>query len=229
MSNDPKKPLYDPKNPLYKHKGLEKNAFKFTIGITIAVAIGGLVELVPLFTLKQGGQPSSAEAQAAELVKPRTALELEGFDIYVREGCNTCHSQMVRPFRHETERYGPYSLAAEAQYDRPFVYGSRRMGPDMARIGGKYPDAWHVQHMKDPTSMVPGSLMPRYPWLAETKLDAERATAIQTKLRVQRTLGVPYTDAEIEAAPAAVLNKTELDAIVAYMQTLGVAAKDVPR
>ena len=220
---------YDPKNPLYKHKGLEKHAFKFTVGITIAVAIGGLVELVPLFSLKQGGQPSTAEAQAAELVKPRTPLQLEGFDLYVREGCYSCHSQMVRPFRHETERYGPYSLAAEAQYDRPFQYGSRRMGPDLARIGGKYPDAWHVQHMKDPAAMVPGSLMPRYPWLAAVKLDATRGAAIQAKMRAQRMLGVPYTDAEIAAAPAAVLDKTELDAMVAYMQSLGVAAKDVAR
>ena len=217
------------KNPLYKHAKLEKNAVTFAIWITVAVAIGGLVEMVPMFKLEQGGQPSSAEAQAAALVKPRTPLQLEGFDIYVREGCYTCHSQMVRPFRHETERYGPYSLAAEAQYDRPFQYGSRRMGPDLARVGGKYPDSWHVQHMKDPTTMVPGSLMPRYPWLETTKLDAARAAKIQSKMRVQRTLGVPYTDAEIEAAPAAVLEKTELDAMVAYLQTLGVATKDVPR
>ncbi len=219
----------EPKNPLYKHKKIEKNAIAFAVWITIAVSVGGLVEMVPLFNLKQGGQPSSAEAQAAALVKPRTPLQLEGFDIYVREGCYTCHSQMVRPFRHETERYGPYSLAAEAQYDRPFQYGSRRMGPDLARVGAKYPDAWHVQHMKDPATMVPGSLMPRYPWLEKTKLDAARARHIQDKMRAQRTLGVPYSEEEIAAAPAAVLEKTELDAMVAYLQTLGVAAKDVPR
>lgn len=208
---------------------LERNAAAFAIAITVAVAIGGLVEMIPLFSQADGGQPSTAEAQAALLVKPRTPLQLEGFDIYVREGCYTCHSQMVRPFRHETERYGPYSLAAEAQFDRPFQYGSRRMGPDLARVGGKYPDAWQTQHMKDPASMVPGSLMPRYPWLASTKLDAARGEEIQRKLRAQRMLGVPYTDAEIASAPAAVLDKTELDAMVAYLQTLGVAARDVPR
>lgn len=218
-----------PKHPIYQHAKLEKNAVTFAVCITVACAIGGLVEMVPMFKLKQGGQASTSEAQAAELVKPRTPLQLEGFDIYVREGCYTCHSQMVRPFRHETERYGPYSLGAEAQYDRPFQYGSRRTGPDLARVGGKYPDAWHVQHMKDPQAMVPGSIMPRYPWLEATKLDAARAAKIQAKMRAQKTLGVPYTDADIEAAPQAVLDKTELDAMVAYLQSLGVATKDVPR
>lgn len=207
-------------------KGTEKNALTFTIAITVVIAIGGLVELIPLFTLKQGGQPSSVEAEAAALVKPRTPLELEGFDLYVKEGCYNCHSQMIRPFRHETERYGPYSLAAEAQYDRPFQYGSRRIGPDLSRIGGKYPDSWHVAHMKDPESMVPGSLMPKYPWLEKNALDP---SLIQAKMRAQRMLGVPYTDAEIEAAPAALLNKTEMDAMVAYMQSLGVATQKMAR
>jgi cytochrome c oxidase cbb3-type subunit 2 len=216
-------------HPLHKHKKIEKNAFTFGVLVTVAVAIGGLVEMVPLFNLSQGGQASTSEAQAAALVKPRPPLQLVGFDIYVREGCYTCHSQMVRPFRHETERYGPYSLAAEVQFDRPFQYGSRRTGPDLARVGGKYPDAWHVQHMKDPGSMVPGTLMPRYPWLAETKLDAGRAATIQAKMKAQRALGVPYTDAEIAAAPGEVLDKSELDAMIAYLQSLGVSTKDVPR
>lgn len=212
----------DPKNPLYKHKKIEKNAIAFVVWITVAVAIGGLVEMAPLFSMKQGGQPSTLEAKAAELVKPRAALAMEGQDIYVREGCYTCHSQMIRPFRHETERYGHYSLAAEAQYDRPFQYGSRRIGPDLARVGGKYPDEWHVQHMRDPQSMVPGSLMPRYPWLEKTPLDA---SATQAKMRAQQLLGVPYTDEQIANAPQELLDKTELDAIVAYMQSLGADTK----
>jgi cytochrome c oxidase cbb3-type subunit II len=216
----------NPNNPLYQHKHLEKNAFRFVVAITVMVTIGGLVEMVPLFTMKQGGQPSGPEAQAAALVKPRSALALEGFDIYVREGCYTCHSQMVRPFKHETQRYGAYSLAAEAQYDRPFQYGSRRIGPDLSHLGGKYPDAWHIQHMRDPQSMVPGSLMPRYPFLEKTPLDTRHT---QAKLRAQKALGVPYTDAQIADAPREVMNKTELDALVAYMQSLGVAAKDVER
>jgi cytochrome c oxidase cbb3-type subunit 2 len=210
-------------------KATEKNALTFTLFITITVAIGGLVEMVPLFTLPQGGQPSAAEARAAELVKPRNGLEAEGFDLYVREGCYNCHSQMVRPFRHETLRYGPYSLAAEAHFDRPFQYGSRRIGPDLSRIGGKYPDSWHVAHLNDPQAMVPGSLMPRYPWLEKTKLDADRAHLVQDKLRAQRALGVPYTDADIEAAYTQVLDKTELDAMVAYMQSLGRSTKDMAR
>ena len=205
-------------NVLYKHHKIEKNAIGFVLFITVTVAIGGLVEMVPLFNMKQGGQPSELEAKAAELVKPRGALELEGFDIYVREGCYTCHSQMIRPFAHETQRYGAYSLAAEAQYDRPFQYGSRRIGPDLARLGGKYPDSWHVQHMKDPQSMVPGSLMPRYGYLEKAPADASQ---IQAKMKAQKALGVPYTDEQIANAPNELLNKTELDAMVAYLQSLG--------
>jgi cytochrome c oxidase cbb3-type subunit 2 len=211
-------------NPLYQHKKVEKNAFGFVVAICVTVTIGGLIEMVPLFNMKQGGQPSGLEAQAAALVKPRSPLALEGFDIYVREGCYTCHSQMIRPFKHETQRYGAYSLAAESQYDRPFQFGSRRIGPDLSRVGGKYPDAWHVQHMREPQSMVPGSLMPHYPWLEKTTLDASHT---QDKMRVQKALGVPYTDQQIADAPKEVLNKTELDAVVAYLQTLGTATKDL--
>jgi cytochrome c oxidase cbb3-type subunit 2 len=212
-------------HPVNQHHGwLERRPIWFVAMVTVAVSIGGLVEMIPLFKLQQGGQPSSVEAKAAALVKPRQPLAREGFDVYVREGCYTCHSQMVRPFRHETKRYGNYSLAADAQYDHPYQYGSRRIGPDLARLGGKYPDAWHYQHLEEPGSMVPGSLMPRYPWLKQTKLDPQLT---QAKLRAQRKVGVPYTDAEIADAPKAVLDKTEADALVAYLQTLGAATKDL--
>ncbi|MNS34504.1 Cytochrome C oxidase, mono-heme subunit/FixO [compost metagenome] len=213
-------------NVLYKHHKIEKNAIGFVLFITVTVAIGGLIEMVPLFNMKQGGQPSEIEAQAAALVKPRSPLAMEGMDIYVREGCYTCHSQMVRPFAHETQRYGAYSLAAEAQYDRPFQYGSRRIGPDLARVGGKYPDSWHVQHMQDPQSMVPGSLMPRYGFMAKTPLDTSQTVA---KMKAQKALGVPYTDEQIANAPQEVLNKTELDAMVAYLQSLGADTKSLNR
>ena len=209
-----------------RHHQLERRPIAFVLFVTLAVSVGGLVEMVPLFNLKQGGQPSTLEAQAATLVKPRGALAMEGFDIYVREGCYLCHSQQIRPFRHETLRYGPYSLAAESQYDRPFQYGSRRIGPDLSRVGGKYPDSWHVQHMRDPRSMVPESLMPRYPWLETTPLDTSHT---QDKLRALRALGEPYGDADIANAPKAVMNKTELDALVAYLQSLGKDTKTLDR
>jgi cytochrome c oxidase cbb3-type subunit 2 len=208
------------------HHKLERRPIAFVLFVTVAVSIGGLVEIVPLFTLKQAGQPSTLEAQAARMVKPRRPLAMEGFDIYTREGCYNCHSQEIRPFRHETLRYGAYSLAAESQYDRPFQYGSRRIGPDLARVGGKYPDAWHVQHMRDPQSMSPTSLMPKYPWLEKTPLDTSHT---QDKMRVLKRLGEPYSDAEIAQAPAQVLNKTELDALVAYLQSLGADTKSLNR
>jgi cytochrome c oxidase cbb3-type subunit 2 len=211
---------------LYKHHKVEKNAIGFVLFITLTVAVGGLVEMVPLFNMKQGGQPSPLEAQAAGLVKPRAPLAMEGMDIYVREGCYTCHSQMIRPFAHETQRYGAYSLAAEAKYDRPFQYGSRRIGPDLARLGGKYPDSWHVQHMRDPQGMVPGSLMPRYGYLEKTPLDTSQTVA---KMKAQKALGVPYTDEQIANAPNEVMNKTELDAMVAYLQSLGADTKSLNR
>jgi len=189
-----------------KHGWLERRPIWFVAMVTVAVSIGGLVEMIPLFKLQQGGQASAVEAKAAALVKPRQPLA------------------MVRPFRHETKRYGNYSLAADAQYDHPYQYGSRRIGPDLARLGGKYPDAWHYQHLKDPQSMVPGSLMPRYTWLESSKVDP---TLTQAKMRAQRMVGVPYTDQEIADAPKAVLDKTEADALVAYLQTLGAATKDL--
>jgi cytochrome c oxidase cbb3-type subunit 2 len=211
-------------SPLHDHAWLERRPFWFVAAVTVAVSIGGLVEMIPLFNLAQGGQPSGTEARAAALVKPRAPLAMEGFDVYVREGCYTCHSQMVRPFKHETQRYGNYSLAADARYDHPFQYGSRRAGPDLAREAGKYPDSWHYQHLRDPQSMVPTSLMPKYPWLEKDKLNP---SLTQAKMRAQRVVGVPYTDQEIAEAPKAVLDKTEADALVAYLQSLGAATKDL--
>ncbi len=198
-----------------KHEVIEKNGLLMAILVGCLISVGGLVEITPLFFLKSTIPP-------LEGVKPYTALQLEGRDIYIREGCYNCHSQMIRPFRAETERYGPYSKPAESMYDHPFQWGSKRTGPDLARVGGKYPDSWHVQHMNDPRSIVPESVMPRYPWLAETERDASR---IRTKMEAMRKLGVPYTDEEIEAAPAALQGKTELDALIAYLQSLGTAVK----
>ena len=198
-----------------RHETIEKNSLLMALLVTGVISIGGLVEIVPLYFLKSTIPPMGG-------VKPYTALQLEGRDIYLREGCYNCHSQMIRPFRSETERYGPYSKPAESMYDHPFQWGSKRTGPDLARVGGKYPDSWHVQHMEDPRSIVPESVMPRYPWLAKTQLDGSR---VQKKMSVMRTLGVPYTDEEIAAAPSQVSGKTELDAIIAYLQGLGTAVK----
>lgn len=197
------------------HDKLERSPLKLGLLTTLVVMIGGAVEIIPLYTIKSTIPP-------LEGVKPYTALALEGRDIYIREGCVSCHSQMIRPFRAETERYGPYSKAAESQYDHPFLWGSKRTGPDLARVGGKYPDSWHVEHLKDPQAMVPESIMPRYPWLADKALDGSQ---VQAKMRALRTVGVPYTDAEIENAPQELLNKTEMDALVAYLQSLGTAVK----
>ncbi len=198
-----------------KHEVVEKNGLLMAVLVGCLISVGGLVEITPLFFLKSTIPP-------LEGVKPYTALQLEGRDIYIREGCYNCHSQMIRPFRAETERYGPYSKPAESMYDHPFQWGSKRTGPDLARVGGKYPDSWHVQHMYDPRSIVPESVMPRYPWLAETELDG---SLIRTKMKVMRKLGVPYTDEDIEAAPADLRDKTELDALIAYLQSLGTAVK----
>lgn len=198
-----------------RHEIIEKNGFLMAILIAGLISVGGLVEITPLFFLKSTIPPLDG-------VRPYTALELEGRDIYLREGCYNCHSQMIRPFRAETERYGPYSLPAESMYDHPYQWGSKRTGPDLARVGGKYPDSWHIQHMEDPRSIVPESVMPRYPWLAKTVLDGAN---IQTKLRAMSALGVPYTGAEIDAAPEALKGRTELDALIAYLQSLGTAVK----
>ena len=195
------------------HKKLEKSITLMSIFIVFAVSLGGLVEILPLIFGNQVNQP-------AEGVKPYTALHLAGRDVYVREGCYVCHSQMVRPFRSETERYGPYSVAGESVYDRPFQWGSKRTGPDLARVGGRYSDDWHLIHLMNPRDVVPESNMPAFPWLAEATLDGE---LVQKKMKVLQTLGDPYSDEEIEAAAAAVEGKTEMEALVAYLQGLGTA------
>jgi len=224
-----------------KHQIFEKNSIIMLIGVLIVIAIGGLVEIVPLFYLK-------STIEKVDSVRPYTPLELAGRNIYVREGCYNCHSQMIRPLRDEVERYGHYSLAAESMYDRPFQWGSKRTGPDLARVGGKYSDDWHRDHLASPRSMVPGSVMPAYPWLAKTELAFEH---IGDDLRVQAHLGVPYTAAMIENAVADVRTQattdapdadqlekrypkaqsrdfdgnpgriTEADALIAYLQLLG--------
>jgi cytochrome c oxidase cbb3-type subunit 2 len=193
------------------HKKLETNISLMAIFIIIAVSLGGLVEIVPLIFLDQVRQPS-------EGVKPYTAVQLAGRDIYIREGCYNCHSQMVRPFRSETERYGPYSVAGESVYDRPFQWGSKRTGPDLARVGGRYSDDWHYIHLRNPRDVVPESNMPAYAWLEDATVDG---ALVQKKMRKLKALGDPYTDEDIAGAPAAVEGKTELDVLVAYLQGLG--------
>jgi cytochrome c oxidase cbb3-type subunit 2 len=195
------------------HKRLEKNIILMSVFIVVAVSLGGLVEILPLIFQDQVRTP-------AEGIKPYPALQLAGRDVYVREGCYGCHSQMIRPFRSETERYGAFSVAGESVYDRPFQWGSKRTGPDLARVGGRYSDDWHIIHLIDPRSVVPESNMPGYPWLADAKVDGE---LVQKKMSVLQTLGDPYTDEEISAAAAAVEGKTEMDALVAYLQGLGLA------
>lgn len=197
------------------HDKVEKNIGLMIILIIAVISVGGLVQIIPLFF-----QDSLTEPVAG--LKPYSALRLEGRDIYVREGCYLCHSQMIRPFRAETERYGHYSVAGEFVYDRPFLWGSKRTGPDLHRVGRRYSDDWHRVHMNNPRDVVPESIMPGYPWLEETKLDG---SDIQTKMETLRTLGAPYTDAEIEAAPATLEGKTELDAMIAYLQGLGIELK----
>ncbi len=193
------------------HEVVEKKLGLLTILILLVISVGGLIEIVPLML-------GAAARQGNVKIVPRTALQQEGFDIYVREGCYLCHSQQIRPFRSETERYGPYSVAAESQYDHPFQFGSKRTGPDLARVGGRYSDDWHRIHLNNPRDVVPESNMPGFPWLAKTPIDGELT---QRKLRVLRMLGTPYTDAEIAAAPEAVKGQTELDALIAYLQALG--------
>ncbi len=194
------------------HEKVETNIGLMLIFVIIFISIGGLVQIVPLFF-----QDSLTEPVAG--LKPYSALRLEGRDIYVREGCYTCHSQMIRPFRAETERYGHYSVAGEFIYDRPFQWGSKRTGPDLHRVGGRYSDEWHRVHMINPRDVVPESIMPGYPWLAENELDD---SYIQAKMTTLRTLGHPYSDAEISAAPDALKGKTELDALIAYLQGMGI-------
>ena len=198
-----------------KHETIEKASGLLGILIVITVSVGGLAEIVPLMLAAPGVEPAPG-------VKPYTALQLAGRDIYQREGCYNCHSQMIRPFRAETERYGHYSLAGESVYDHPFQFGSKRTGPDLARVGGRYNDEWHRVHLLNPRDLVPESNMPRYPWLVDNKLDGKTITQ---HLEALRTIGVPYTDQDITGAAAAVDGKTELTALIAYLQGLGLATK----
>lgn len=200
---------------MIKHEALEKNIGLLSIFMVIAVAIGGLTQIVPLFFQDVTTQP-------VEGMKPRPALELEGRDVYIANGCVGCHSQMIRPFRAETERYGHYSVAGESVWDHPFLWGSKRTGPDLARVGGRYSDDWHRAHLYNPRDLVPESIMPAYPFLADTKLDGALTAR---KMEVLRSLGVPYTDADIAGASEAVKGKTEMDALVAYLQGLGTLIK----
>lgn len=199
----------------FSHETIEKNIGWMAVLVVLVVSVGGLVEIVPLFFQKSLTEPVAG-------LKPYTALQLAGRDIYQREGCYNCHSQMIRPFRAETERYGHYSVAGEFVYDHPFQWGSKRTGPDLHRVGGKYSDEWQRLHLNNPRDLVPESIMPAYPWLDKTPADAD---SIQQHMRALRTVGVPYTDAEIAAAPAELKGKTEMDAMVAYLQGLGLALK----
>jgi len=193
------------------HKKLETNISLMAIFIIIAISLGGLVEIVPLIFLDEVNEPS-------EGVVPYPALELAGRDVYVHEGCYNCHSQMIRPFRSETERYGPYSIAGESVYDRPFQWGSKRTGPDLARVGGRYSDEWHYIHLNNPRDVVPESNMPNYGWLKDRMVDGE---ILQKKMRALNMLGDPYSDEDIAAAPSVVEGKNEMDAVIAYLQSLG--------
>lgn len=197
------------------HERVETNIGLMVVLILIVVSIGGIATIVPLFYQLNLTQPVNG-------LQPHTPLELTGRDVYLRESCNVCHSQMIRPFRAETERYGHYSVAGEYIYDRPFQWGSKRTGPDLHRVGGRYSDEWHRVHLINPRDVVPESIMPGYPWLEERPADAD---TIQRKMRVLRTLGHPYTDEQIANAPAELQNKTEMDAIIAYLQSLGTALK----
>ncbi|MEN8219402.1 MAG: cytochrome-c oxidase, cbb3-type subunit II [Pseudomonadota bacterium] len=200
------------------HQKVEKNVGLMIILITVVVSIGGLVQIVPLFFMDSMTEP-------VEGLKPYPALQLAGRDIYVRESCMVCHSQMIRPFRAETERYGHYSVAGEFVYDRPFQWGSKRTGPDLHRVGGRYSDEWHFAHLINPRDVVPESVMPGYPSLADNLIDGEE---VQQKMQVLKDwLGHPYTDEEIANAPQAVEGKTEMEALIAYLQNLGTLIKTV--
>jgi len=193
------------------HDALEKNIGLMAVLVVVVISFGGLAELVPLFF-------DSSVHEPIQGLEPLPALELEGRDLYIREGCVGCHSQMIRPLRTETERYGHYSVAGESVYDHPFLWGSKRTGPDLARVGGRYSDEWHRAHLVDPRSVVPESNMPGFPWLAERALDGRDTSA---KMRALRAVGVPYADEDIAGAQDAVAGKTEMEAMVAYLQQLG--------
>jgi cytochrome c oxidase cbb3-type subunit 2 len=194
-----------------RHELVEKNVGLLAILIVIAISFGALVEITPLIFQKQTTEP-------VENLRVYSALEMEGRDIYIREGCNVCHSQMIRPFRSETERYGHYSVAGESVWEHPFLWGSKRTGPDLARLGGRYSDEWHRAHMYNPRDVVPESKMPSYPWLFEDKVDGRDTP---NKMKALRKVGVPYTDEDIEGAKEAVDGVTEIEALVAYLQQLG--------
>ena len=211
---------------------MERNIWGMLIMLMMVLSVGGIVEIVPLYylddTMEHNAKPeilwqrkdgqALSDWKPGDGVRPYTGLELSGRDVYIREGCYLCHSQMIRPFRDEKERYGHYSLASESIYDHPFQWGSKRTGPDLARVGAKYSDEWHVKHLVAPRSVVPESVMPNYPWFEKNILDSEQVAA---NMRGMRTVGVPYTDADIQAGAEQVKGKTEMDAMVAYLQVLG--------
>lgn len=198
-----------------KHEKVEKNLGLMTVLILFAISFGGLIEIVPLFFISETTEPAPG-------LKPYTALQLEGRDIYIREGCSVCHTQMVRPLRAEVERYGPYSQAGEFIYDHPFLWGSKRTGPDLHRVGGRYSDEWHKVHLFNPRDVVPESNMPAFPWLFENEIDSTKTAA---KLKAMRLLGVPYTDQDIENSAESVRGVSEINALVAYLQGLGLSTR----
>ena len=200
---------------MIKHDTIERKVGLLGVLTALAVSIGGLAEIIPLMMDPVATTPTPG-------VEPYPALALEGRDIYIREGCYNCHSQMIRPFRAETERYGPYSLAGETVYDHPFQFGSKRTGPDLARVGARYTDEWHRVHLLNPRDLVPESNMPGFPWLAESPINAARTP---DKMRALQTIGVPYSDEQIAAASAAVEGATEMDALIAYLQGLGTVVR----
>lgn len=208
MSNEQKKGGFS-------HEKVETNNFLLIVLTLITIAFGGLVEIVPLFFQKSTTEPIRG-------LEPYTAVQLAGRDVYIREGCYNCHSQMVRPFHAETLRYGHYSVAGEYVYDHPFQWGSKRTGPDLHRVGGRYSDDWHRIHLNNPRDLVPESIMPAYPWLDKNQVDP---TQMASKMRALRSVGVPYTDAQIAAAADEVKGKTEMDAVIAYLQVLGTHLK----
>ena len=199
-----------------KHEVVEKNVGLLGVLVAVLISVGGLVEIVPLAFSSEATQPAPG-------VVPYSALQLEGRDVFIREGCYNCHSQMVRPLRGETERYGHYSLAGESVYDHPFQFGSKRTGPDLARVGGRYSDEWQRRHLLNPRDLVPESNMPAYPWLETHVVDP---TLTPAKMKALRLVGVPYTDEQIAGASAEVQNRSEMDALVAYLQGLGTASKN---
>ncbi len=200
------------------HDQIERNVGLMIVLTVLVVAVGGLLEIVPLFFQKSTTEPVPG-------LKPYDAVQLAGRDIYLREGCYNCHSQMIRPFRAETERYGHYSVAGESVYDHPFQWGSKRTGPDLARVGGRYSDEWHVAHLMQPRDVVPESNMPAYPWLAKRAAKETVGADIEAKMRGLSKVGVPYTDEDVKGARAAIGDKTELEALIAYLQGLGLALK----